>query len=661
MAKKKNEYGNEDIKLLKGAERVRSRPAVIFGSDGIEGCQQAIFEILTNAVDEAREGFGKKITLSAFKDGSVEVEDQGRGIPVEFNNTEQRYNWELVFCELYAGGKYDNNDGGNYGISLGTNGLGLCATQYASAWMTADIVRDGNEYHLDFKKGENVGGLHKTEGTKKHTGSKIKWLPDREVFSDTDVSRDYYYDMLKRQAAVNPGIAFIFNYEGENGMETTQFLYQNGISDYVEELAAGTNLSKIVLYSGDDAGRDREDLPEYKLNMNVAFTFSNKVHAVEYYHNSSWLEHGGSPETALKTAFRAHFDEYFKANGMYKKNDTRVKFEDIEDSLVFVSSCFSTMTSYANQTKKAVTNKFIANSMTKFLRHALEVYFAENPDEAKKVAQQIMINKTAREDSEKTKQNVKRELTAKIDIANRVEKFVDCRSKNVNEREIYIVEGDSALGACKTSRNAQFQALMPVRGKILNCLKVDYDRIFKSPIITDLLKVLGCGVEAPAKFRTNGIGAFDIENLRWNKVVICTDADVDGFQIRTLILAMIYRLMPSLIDEGKVFIAESPLYEINSGDKTFFAYTEPEKTDILSRLEGKKYTIQRSKGLGENEPEMMSLTTMNPATRRLIRVCKADVDRTREIFEILLGDNLAGRKQYIRDFGPDYLDQLDLQ
>ena len=663
MAKKTRSYDNESISSLKGADRVRKRPAVIFGSDGIEGCQHSIFEILTNSIDEAREGYGKKITLTRFADGSIEVEDEARGIPVDYNSREERYNWELVFCEMYAGGKYNNNDGDNYQYSLGLNGLGLCATQYASEYMTADIVRDGFEYHLDFKDGENVGGLQKTPTTKKKTGSRIRWKPDTQVFSDIDVPVSYFTDVIKKQAVVNPGITFVFRNQADKGFETTEYFYQNGIEDYALELAGGETgetLGKVVFNTAETKGRDRADMPEYKVKMNVAYTFSNKVNRIEYYHNSSFLEHGGSPDKALRSAFVSQFDAFLKQKGMYRKNDTRIRFEDIQDCLIFVSSCFSTLTSYENQTKKAITNKFIAQAMTDFLKRSLEVYFIENPEEANRIAAQVMVNKQSREQADKTRQGLKKTLTEKIDIANRVQKFVDCRSKDVNVRELYIVEGDSALGACKTSRDAQFQALMPVRGKILNCLKSDYDRIFKSEIITDLIKVLGCGVESPAKYKNNGIATFNIDNLRYNKVIICTDADVDGFQIRTLILTMIYRLTPALIDEGYVYIAESPLYEINTKSKTYFAYTEAEKADVLRRIEGEKYTIQRSKGLGENEAEMMWLTTMNPETRRLIKVCKADVEKTREVFELLLGDNLTGRKQHIADYGADYLDQLDL-
>lgn len=659
MPKKQQAYNDESISSLKGADRVRLRPGVIFGSDGLEGCEHAVFEILSNAIDEAREGYGDRIVVTKYKDGSIEVQDYGRGIPVEYNKNEERYNWELLFCEMYAGGKYDKGDGNNYGYSLGLNGLGLCATQYASRWLKADIYRDGMHYHLDFERGENVGGLQKEPTRQKRTGTCIRWLPDAEVFTDTHIPADYFLDVMKRQSVVNAGIQFIFNDESQDPASTTEFCYEHGIADYVAELAGEDGMTPVIFRESETMARDRDDKPEYKVKMSAAFCFSNKRQLLEYYHNSSWLEHGGSPDRAVKTAFVGQINAYLKSKNMYKKGESTITFTDVQDCLMYVSSGFSTETSYENQTKKAITNRGIATAMTEFLKHTLEVYFIENPDEAQKVCSQVLINKQSREHAEKTRQSIKKTMTSQLDIANRVAKFVDCRTKDMSRREVYIVEGDSALGACKTSRDSEFQAIMPVRGKILNCLKSDYDRIFKSDIITDLVKVLGCGVELHGKAKKE-LSSFDLANLRWNKVIICTDADVDGYQIRTLILTMIYRLMPTLIEEGFVFIAESPLYEIESKGKTYFAYTEPEKTSIMNRIGKDKYTIQRSKGLGENEPDMMWLTTMNPETRRLIKVTPDDAARTAQVFDLLLGDNLEGRKEHITNHGYEYLDDLDV-
>ena len=659
MAKKQQEYGNESISALKGADRVRKRPGVIFGSDGLEGCEHSMFEILSNSIDEAREGYGKKIIITRYLDHSIEVEDFGRGIPVDFNSKENRYNWELVFCELYAGGKYNTNSGENYGFSLGLNGLGSCATQYSSEYFDAEIYRDGFRYNLHFEKGQNIGGLQKEPTNRKQTGSRQRWKPDLEVFTDVNIPVEFYESVLKRQAVVNPGLLFIFRNETENGMETKEFFYEKGIVDYVAELAGENALTSVQYWEDEQKGRDREDKDEYKVKLSVAFCFSNQINLAEYYHNSSHLEHGGSPEKAVRQAFVSQIDRYLKQGNKYLKGETAVKYQDIEDCLLLVSSSFSTQTSYENQTKKSITNKFIYEAMTDFLKRQLEVYFIENPDEAVKIAEQVLVNKRSRENAEKTRLNLKKKLSGTIDLSNRVQKFVDCRSKDVNEREIYIVEGDSALGACKLSRDAQFQAIIPVRGKILNCLKADYDKIFKSEIITDIIKVLGCGVEVKSKANKE-LASFDISGLRWNKIVLCTDADVDGFQIRTLLLTMLYRLTPTLIEEGYVYIAESPLFEIIDKDKSYFAYTEAEKAKILEKLQGKKVTINRSKGLGENDPEMMWMTTMNPETRRLIKVSPADAQATEQMFDLLLGNNLEGRKEFIAENGARYLDNADL-
>ncbi len=656
---KRNEYGNESISSLKGAERVRKRPAVIFGSDGLEGCQHSIFEIISNSIDEARQGFGKDIYITRFEDGSIEVEDKGRGAPVDYNKNEGKYNWELLYCEMYAGGKYNNNSGTNYEYSLGLNGLGLCATQYASEYMDVEIKRDGFKYTLHFEKGEIVGDLNKEPYAKKDTGTKTKWKPDLDVFTEIKVPTEYFLDMIKRQAIVNSGVVFHFKNQVGSKFETTEFCYKEGIIDHAKELIGDDFISPVQFWTSEKKVKDREDMDLYTVKINVATAFTNTANSTEYYHNSSWLEYGGAPDKAVRNAYVFQIDSYLKQNSKYNKNESKITFQDVEDCLLVIVSSFSTQTSYENQTKKAINNKGIQEAMVEMLRHNLEIYFIENPIDAEKISSQVLINKRSREDAEKTRLNLKSKLTGKMDITGRVAKFVDCRSKKVEEREIFIVEGDSALGACKQARDPDFQAIMPIRGKILNCLKADYDKIFKNDIITDLLKVLGCGVQVKTKSNKN-LSGFEMENLRWNKVIICTDADFDGFHIRTMLLTMLYRLTPALIEEGKVFIAESPLYEITSKDKSYFAYNEKEKDDFLNKLEGQKFTIQRSKGLGENEPDMLNLTTMNPKTRRLISVKPGNIEETSNTFDLLLGDNLQGRKDFIAQNGSLYIDNLDV-
>ncbi|HZK70378.1 MAG TPA: toprim domain-containing protein [Clostridia bacterium] len=656
MSEVKKKYDNESITSLKGADRVRLRPGVIFGSDGLDGCCHSMFEILSNSIDEAREGHGNVIEVTRFKDHSIMVKDYGRGIPVDFNQKEDKYNWELVYCELYAGGKYQNNSGENYEFSLGLNGLGACATQYSSEVFDVTVYRDGFKYQLHFEKGNNIDGLKKQKAKYASTGTIQKWKPDIDVFTDIYIPLEYFQDILKKQAVVNAGIKFEL-FDEESG-EQFEYCYQNGIVDYIKEINGDSSSTEIQYYEGSDRGKDRDDRPEYKLKYQIAFCFNNNINKIEYYHNSSYLEHGGSPDRATKNAFVFELDKLIRTLGKYTKDESKITFSDIEDSLILVLNSFSTHTSYENQTKKSISNKFIQESTTGFLKHQLEVYFIENRFESEKIANQILINRRSRESAEKARLTIKKKLSGNIDISNRVKKFVDCRTKDLAMREIYIVEGDSALGACKMGRDSNFQAIMPVRGKILNCLKSNYDKIFKNDIITDLIKVLGCGVEVKTKHNKD-LNSFNLEGLRWNKIIICTDADVDGFQIRTLILTMIYRLMPTLLDEEKVYIAESPLFEINAGNNTYFAFTEKEKVEILSKIKG-KYTIQRSKGLGENEPEMMWQTTMNPETRRLVKVMPDEVEKTATMFETLLGDNLQGRKDFIAANGHLYLDMVDV-
>ena len=658
----KKEYDDQSIKSLKGADRVRKRPAVIFGSDDLIGCQHSFIEILANSVDEAREGYGDKIFVKKYRDLSIEVEDFGRGVPLGYNEKEKRWNWELVFCELYAGGKYDNNDGDSaYEFSLGLNGLGATATQYSSEFMTVESYNGKTLSSMKFKSGNPVGDLSVVDiqqGMKKR-GTVIRWRPDLKVFKEIDIPVEFLSATLRRQAFVNAGIKFVLEVEQENGkFEKSEYYYENGVADYIAEITEGIATTSPVIWKIETKGRDREDMPDYKLKAEVTFCFA-KSGTAEYYHNSSFLEYGGAPDKAVKAAFTYAIDKYIKAQNKYTKNESKISFADIADNLAVIVNSASTQTSYENQTKKAITNAFIQKALTEFIKTNLEIYLTENANAANTIANQVLVNKRARESAEKTKIDIKKKLTGTMDVSNRVEKFVPCGSKDPAIREVYIVEGDSAMTSCKLGRNADFQAIIPVRGKTLNCMKSSYEKIFASDIIVDLLKVIGCGVEVKTGKKSD-LATFDYSLLKWNKIIICTDADEDGFQIRTLLLTMFYRLLPTLIEKGKIFIAESPLFEITSGGETFFAYNEQEKTEILAKLGSKKYTLQRSKGLGENEPDMMWRTTMCPQTRRLVAVTPTDAEATAKMFDVLLGDALQERKRFITDYGHLYIKDADI-
>ena len=660
-------YGDQSITSLRGEDRVRKRPAVIFGSDGLDGCEHSFFEILSNSVDEAKEGHGSVIKVTYFQDHSIEVDDHGRGVPMGWNEREKRWNWELIYCELYAGGNYDNNsEGSAYEYSLGLNGLGACATQYASEYMTVDSYDGTFKRTMTFKKGKPAQKKLKEEELlpkQKRTGTVVRWRPDLEVFTDIAIPEEFLIDTLHRQAVVNAGIRFDLFLEQPGGKFTEQsFLYQDGISDYLVEKAGTATITQPMLWHLETQGRDREDKPLYKVKADIAFCISNTAHFAEFYHNSSYLEHQGVHDEAVKSAFEYAVDKQLKNLGKYNKSEKKIQFQDVSDCLALVINSVSTQTSYENQTKKAITNKFIKTALDTFIRKQLEIYFIEHATEAELFLNQVLINKRSRESADAARIQIKTKLTGTIDISNRVEKFVGCRSKDPDLRELYIVEGDSALTSVKLARNAEFQAVIPVRGKTLNCMKADYDQIFNSKIITDLLRVIGCGVELNGKVKAKkgDLSAFDLNQLRWSKIILCTDADEDGFQIRTLLLTLFYRLLPTLLAEQRVFIAESPLFEITTKDRTYFAYDEFEKVDILRELGKTKYTIQRSKGLGENTADMMSRTTMNPATRRLVAITPAEAEATARMFDTLLGDDLPARKAFIAAHGAEYMKTADI-
>ena len=656
MAKK---YDNTSISALKGADRVRKRPGVIFGSDDLEGCIHGVFEIISNSVDEAKTGHGNKIEVTKFKDGSIQVKDYGRGIPMDWNEKEQQYNYLLVFDELYAGGKYD---GTNYDYSLGLNGLGSAATQYASSWFDVTSVRDGYEYFMHFEKGVPVGKLKKTKTKSRRTGTTQRWKPDDDVFTEIDIPLHRIQEMLRQQAVINAGIRFTLSDEASG--EKFDYIYPEGIKGYVEELANEESITTPFIFSGEGKGRDRADRDEYSVKAEIAFCFSNKMQTLKYFHNSSDLEHGGSPDKAVKQAMVAAFDKEIKSRGKYTAKEAKVTFGDIQDSLILVINSFSTQTSYENQTKKAINNKFIQEFLSELIKNNMQVWFIEHKPEADKVIEQVLINKRSRESSESQRITVKKKLMEKVDVTNKVKKFVDCRSKDPEKREVFICEGDSALGSLLTARNPEFQALMPIRGKILNIQKASLQSVFGSDIIMDLIRVLGCGVEVRGKKLPKDIPQFDESRLKFNKVIITADQDVDGMHIICLVTTMIHRLCPQLIEKGYLYYAMTPLFEITdrTGKKTetLYAFSDAERDQLIAGKDSKKLTIQRSKGLGENDAEMMA-RFITPGTRKLVRVTATDAEAMESAFDLFMGTDVAPRKAFIENHFDDYsMDQLDL-
>jgi DNA gyrase subunit B len=653
MAENKREYSEQSIYSLKNEETVRQRPAVIFGTNDERGAAHAIFEILANAIDEAREGYGKQIRMSVFKDGSVEISDDGRGVPMDWNEAEGKYNWELVFTTLYASGKYKS---GSYQDSLGLNGLGATATQFASEYMDVYSTRNGKTYIMHFKKGRPVGQLQIVDPIREGTGTTIRFKPDPEVFINIKnkvLPPEYFINILTRQAMLLPGLEFVF-YHDDLG-KTINIKYDGGMPEFIDSICKKPLLKKTLYFEGSAEGTDDPDIDPtpYTVKMRLALNFSREENFFELYHNASHLFEGGVTVDAFKNAITKAFEDHAKEIGKLEKGD-RFLYKDIELILVTVgdTNCPGNRTFFKNQTKGAINNPFIRDAYYNFVYNNIR-YWLDNDRSGEDIIDEIIANKKAREEAEKVSRKVVQNLSKSVKgIGNKPKKFVDCTSKEVEKRELYIVEGDSALGSCKMARDSKFQAIMPLRGKILNCLKEDLTTILSNEVIVDLMRVLGCGIEAKSKY-IQDLPRFDINKLDWGKIIICTDADIDGMQIRCLILAMIYRLVPTLLKAGKVYIVESPLYEIIYKGKSHFAYSDEERDKIVEELikNGAKkgqIDINRSKGLGENNAEMMAKTTMSPKTRRLIPVeYPEDEETVARYFNILLGDDLEERKRII--------------
>ena len=647
-------YGQSAITSYKDEDQVRKRPSVIFGTNDEYGAAHGIYEIIANAIDEARAGYGTEIKVSIWEDGTVEVSDDGRGVPMDWNEKEQKFNWELVFCTLYASGKYDSS---NYGDALGLNGLGATAMQYASEFMDVYSTRDGKTSVMHFAKGRPAGDMQVIPAIREGSGTTIKFKPDSEVFiniRDMALPPEYYVNILRRQAMLHAGLKIVFWHE-KIGREVVMY-YPNGIADFLGAVCERPLIKEVASYNDSKWGTDREEEDKYELKMRCAFTFSRETSLNELYHNGSHLYEGGVTLDALKFGVAKAFTDWGIEQGKLGKND-KIQFKDVESILLFVgdTSAPGHRTYFKNQTKAAINNPFIKQQYFEFIYYCFRLWLTQNNTEGSRVFGEVLANKAAREEADKVSKKVVQSLSKGIGFGNKPKKFVDCRSKLPFERELFIVEGDSALGSCKLSRDAGFQAIMPVRGKIINCLKKDLSTILSSEIVIDLLKVFGCGIEAESK-HIEGLPKFDIDKLNWGKIIICTDADLDGMQIRCLIITLIYRLCPSLLKKGKVFIAETPLFEISYGKDTRFAYTENEKTKILAEFEAagvpmNKVKIQRSKGLGENDPEMMSISTMAPLTRRLVPVeFKEDDTDAAYYFNALLGDDLETRRILINEY-----------
>lgn len=641
---KLDNYNNESIRKLTDLEAVRTRVSVYAGSADREGAFTTVKEIVSNSIDEFKEGYGDKIEILYNEDGSITVRDSGRGIPMDWNESEQEYNYKLLLFTLNAGGKYDSS---NYGYSIGLNGIGSGLSTMSSEYAKIQSIRDGNIYSITAKKGIPQGELSiKQNKDNLPSGTVVTWKPDTDVFDDIDFPDSWFLEYIKRQAIVNKGLRIVFSNKND---EVIEEYYENGIKDYIHELANNKNFTSGEYFETDDIlGKDRADRDEYKSKFEVAYVFNNDNPAMESYHNSSYLSEGGSPHDAIKSAFVYTIDRLIKKLNKYNKNEKKISFTDIEESLVVITNTYSTETQYKNQTKLAISNKFIKDKLNELLRNNLQVFFVENPLDAEKVADQVLANKRAREKAEKTRIDVRKQLSKKNNsITNKVEGYYPPKSKNKEERILAICEGRSALSSMLDGRDINTYGIYPIRGKTLNVYKASNSKIAKDELITDLYSILGCGMELEGKRGTKS-NNFDINNLQFDKITIFADADEDGVgSILPLLLVMFERLSPELLKEGKIYYGQTPKYEVKTLNEEYYAFNDKEFEEIKKEIGNQKYEVNFVKGLGELNQQGISMC-MRPEAENLLQIT-AEKDESFDILKVFMGKRVDKRREIILD------------
>ena len=668
---KKNYYGNESIETIDTErDQVRQKPTIYFGTNDVKGCAHGTFELVTNSLDEIREGHGNFIKVVVDDNNVITVIDNARGVPMGYNTAKETFNWYLVYCKLFASGKYNAS---NYGASAGLNGVGASITQFASTFMKVVssrkelVIENGKEklvgkrYTMNFKDGHPDGELI-VEDYDGPTGTAVTYQPDRKVFLSIDIPVEIFLDRFRRMAMLIPNATIMLDYKG------TPFTlsYPSGCAGYIEDACQDKVINDIIEISGECEGADDdfEDSEVYKAGFSVAFTFSRDVNFKEVYHNGTYLEEAGTSFDGFRYGLTKVIEEYARKSGKIAHNG-RIQFTDIDEMLVAIIStdCPGNLSYFKGQYKTAIGNPLLRKLASSVTLEELRKWAATHKDEMDKIVEAVLLNKEAREKADSVKRKVIDKMKKDINsLGGKPAKFMKCKSTDASKTELYITEGDSAKGAVVLARDAEYQAIMPLRGKILNCLKESLERIMDSDIILDLIHVIGCGVEPRSKY-IKDIPVFDINKLNFGKIIICTDADIDGGHIRCLLLTMIYRLMPTLLKRGHVYIAETPLFTITCDKQKYFAYNEEEKVKILGELGQQGYRdsqikLERSKGLGENDADDMAVSTMNPATRRLVQVEYPEGDDSQfvELINTLMGTDLESRKNIIAD----HFDSVDV-
>jgi len=670
-------YSNDSISVSEGPDTLRKRPATMLGTDDERGAFHTIWEVLANANDEANDGFSDSTKITVFNDGSVEVEDKGRGVPMGWNPKVKKYNYILIFCTLFASGKGDSS---NYKNSAGLNGVGATAAQFTSEYMDVVSVRDeavevakdsdGNplykqvrtRYEMHFKKGRPVGELKVDENVNLDTGTVIKFKPDIEVFRGADsvvLPLETVLDRVRRDAMLIPNCKFTVKYMDR---EPIVMQFPGGAMEWLNEVCKETLTGEFIHCSGELTGQDEPErnTATYAALADITFGFSRKDTVIEKYHNGNEIPEGGTSFDGFKEAIVNVVNDYARQTGKLSKGD-RYTAKDVEDLIVGVIStkCPGHLTSWMHQTKVAITNKLIKTLVKDLVTRDFTHWSMSHQDEMSSLIEQIELNRKLRLERENiTKKFINNLKKDGNKFKDKVEKLVRCKSENPEECELYITEGDSAKGPVVLARDFNTQAVLPLRGKVLNCQRESLTSAISSQVIVDILRCLSCGVERSGE-GLEDIPKFDIEKLRYHKIIICTDADDDGDHIKCLILAMLWNLVPTLVRDGYVYVALSPLFIVahNEGKKRIidYAYNTSEKDRVLSRLRAngisdKDIVVKRLKGLGETQEDVMNETVMDKKNRRLLKMSVKNEIEFNALMDSLMGADSASRRSLIETY-----------
>lgn len=663
---------DRDLDELKGSQSIRIRPSVVLGSDGIRGVQQTLFEIVTNAIDRWKDGYGDKVEIIRHKDNSYTIKDFADGLPCLWNEKSQAFNWDLALCTLNSGDNYKQSN--SLTGKLGNFGLGLTSSQFSSEYMNVIIRKEKVKYTLKFKEGRVVNketGEFIKEDDNRHctkeenelvllqevnndgyTGTEINYKPDLRVFTDINIDTNWIQTKLKRQAMINNGISLEFTDE-LNDLKIT-YEYDNK-TEYIKDLINDNYISDFISFNGEGEGKDRKDLPTYLMDYSLDLVFNNDNSIQEYYHNSSELTELNNNVTTsafIKSITKA-IHNYITENKLYKAKE-KIKYSDIEDSIDFILCTRSTRTSYANQTKLSIDNEFIKNFISKDIEDKLYLYLNENKFDSERIINQLLINMRANNNAEKTKANLRKKLEGKDNkkFGEKPKGLLDCKFHD-DKSELFIAEGESSKGSIGNARDGKYQAIFPIRGKMLNCLKATPDKIANNEEILKLIETLGCGVDFKDK-KYKDVSNFNINNLRYGKIILASDADEDGGNICSLVLTMIYKLMPELLLQGKVYIAQTPLYVIinKETDERLYCINKEERDKIIPSLN--KYSVDRCKGLGQVNSDILYDTALNPESRRMLKVTVEDVEKMFNIFDIWMDDDVSKRREIIINRLPSF-------